>query len=84
MLVKTSIMTPLIDQFFLRTLKYKAINRTKVKKQNVPSKILTGYSIGCFDISPKETIVNHKKAHTSPNAPTADRPNDIVEVLILQ
>lgn len=33
---------------------------------------------------PNETIVNHIKAQVSPNAPTADNPNDITEELILQ
>lgn len=50
----------------------------------MPSKILSGYSIGCFDIAPNETIVTHKKAQTSPNAPTADKPNDNALVFILQ
>ena len=54
------------------------------KKQTIPSKMLTGYSTGCFDISPNATIENHKKAQTSPNAPTADKAKDIAEVFILQ
>ena len=83
-LVNISIQNPLIDQLILRALKYKAIKTTKAKKQTIPSKILTGYSIGCLDISPNETIENHKKAQTSPAAPTADNPNESAVVLMLQ
>ena len=79
-----SMQNPLIDQFILRSFKYTAIKTTNAKKQTIPSKMLTGYSIGCFDISPNETIENHKKAQTSPNAPTPDNPKDITEVFILQ
>ena len=75
---------PLIDQLILRTLKYKTIRTTKVKKQRIPSNTLTGYSIGCFDISPNETIINQREAHTSPPAPTADNPNESAVVLMLQ
>ena len=80
MLVIISIHKPLIDQLTFRSLKYTAIKITNTKKQTIPSKILTGYSIGCFDISPNETIENHTKAQTSPKAPTPDNPKDIVEV----
>ena len=83
-LVNISIQNPLIDQLMLRALKYKAIKTKKAKKQTIPSKILTGYSIGCLDISPNETIENHKKAQTSPAAPTADNPNESAVVLMLQ
>ena len=83
-LVKTSIIMPLIDQFNLRALKYKAIKIINAKKQSTPSNTITGYSKRCFDISPNETIVNHIKAQTSPNAPTPDNTNDIAEELILQ
>ena len=83
-LVNISMQTPLIDQLMLRTLKYIATKTINVKKQKIPSNTLTGYSIGCFDISPNEVIENHKKAHTSPNAPTADKPNESAVVLMLQ
>ena len=83
-LVNISIQNPLIDQLILRALKYKAIKTTKAKKQTIPSKILTGYSIGCLDISPNETMVNQRKAHTSPAAPTADNPKESTVVLMLQ
>ena len=83
-LVNISIQNPLIDQLILRALKYKAIKTTKAKKQTIPSKILTGYSIGCLDISPNETIENRKKAQTSPAAPTADNPKESAVVLMLQ
>lgn len=79
-----SIIKPFIDQFVLRSFKYTAIKTTNAKKQTIPSKTLTGYSIGCFDISPNETIENHIKTQTSPIAPTQDKPKDIKEVLILQ
>ena len=83
-LVNISIQKPLTDQFVLRNFKYTAIKIANAKKQTIPSKMLTGYSIGYFDISPNETIENHKKAQTSPNAPTPDNPNDITELFILQ
>ena len=83
-LVNISIQKPLTDQFVSRNFKYTAIKITNAKKQTIPSKMLTGYSIGYFDISPNEAIENHKKAQTSPNAPTPDNPKDITEVFILQ
>ena len=83
-LVNISIQNPLIDQLILRALKYKAIKTAKAKKQRIPSKMLTGYSIGYFDISPNETIASQLKAHTSPAAPTADNPNESAVVLMLQ
>ena len=84
MLVKTSIINPLIDQFVLRIFKYNAIKTINPKKEIIPSNTLTGYSIGCLEISPNETIESHKKAQTSPNAPTADNPNESALVLMLQ
>ena len=84
MLVKTSIINPLIDQFIFRNFKYIAIKTINAKKQRIPSDTLIGYSIGCLDISPNETIENHKKAQTSPAAPTADNPNESAAVLMLQ
>ena len=84
MLVKTSIMIPLIDQFVLRTLKYTAIKAINAKKQRLPSNTLAGYSIGCFDASPKAAITNQIHAHTSPAAPTADNPTERTVVFMLQ
>ena len=84
MLVKTSIINPLIDQFVLRVFKYNAIKTINPKKEIIPVNTLTGYSIGCLDISPNETTESHKKAQTSPNAPTADNPKESAVVLILQ
>ena len=84
MLVKISIIKPLRDRFTLRCFTYITIKTINVKRQTMPSKILSGYSIGCFAITPNETIVTHKKAQTSPNAPTADKPNDNALVFILQ
>lgn len=84
MLVKTSIINPLIDQFVLRVFKYNAIKTINTQKEIIPSNTLTGYSIGCLDISPNETMVNQRKAHTSPAAPTADNPNESIVVLTLQ
>ena len=83
-LVNISIQNPLIDQFVLRIFKYNAIKTINPKKEIIPSNTLTGYSIGCLDISPNETIVNQRKAHTSPAAPTADNPNESTVVLMLQ
>ena len=83
-LINISMQNPLIDQLILRALRYKAIKTTKTKKQNIPSNTLTGYSIGCLDISLNETIVNQRKAHTSPAAPTADNPKESAVVLMLQ
>ena len=83
-LVNISIQKPLTDQFILRSFKYKAVKTRNAKKQTIPSKMLTGYSIGYLDISPNEPIENHKKAHTSPAAPTADNPNESAVVLMLQ
>ena len=40
--------------------------------------------MGFLDIFPNETIENHKKAQTSPAAPTADNPNESAVVLMLQ
>jgi hypothetical protein len=76
--------SPLIDQFIFRNFKYIAIKTINAKKQSIPSDTLIGYSIGCLDISPNETIENHKKAQTSPAAPTADNPNESAVVLMLQ
>ena len=84
MLVDISIIIPLIDQLLLRILIYTIIKTKKASKQKTPSNILKGYSIGCFDISPNETIENHKNTKTRPNAPMADKPADISEVDILQ
>ena len=84
MLVKTSIMIPLIDQFVLRTLKYTAIKTTNAKKQRLPSNTLAGYLIGYFEISPKATVTNQIHAHTSPAAPTADNPTERTVVFMLQ
>lgn len=84
MLVKTSIITPLTDGFLLRILKYTRIKATNTAKQKSPSAMLTGYMIGCFAISPNETIENHKNAQISPNAPTADKPKDTAEVFRVQ
>ena len=83
-LVNISIQNPLIDQFVLRIFKYNAIKTINPKKEIIPSNTLTGYSIGCLDISPNETIANQRKTHTSPAAPTADNPNESAVVLILQ
>ena len=83
-LVNISIQKPLTDQFVLRNFKYTAIKIANAKKQTIPSKMLTGYSIGFFNVSPNETIENHKKAQISPNAPKPDNPKDITEVFILQ
>ena len=83
-LVNISMQNPLSDQAVFLNFKYNTIKIIKTKKQAIPSKILIGYSIGCFDISPNETIENHKKTHTSPNAPMPDNPKDITEVFILQ
>ena len=77
-------MSPFIDQFVSRTFKYMAIKTIKAKKQRIPINTLAGYAIGCFDISPNETIVNHRKAHTSPAAPAADNPKESAVVLMLQ
>ena len=84
MLVKTSIIMPLIDQFILRSFKYKAINTINTKKLKIPSITLTGYSIGYCDILPKETIINQQKTHTNPTAPTADIPKESAVVFMLQ
>ena len=83
-LVNISIQNPLIDQLNFRALKYKAIKRKKAKKLKIPSNTIIGYSIGCLDTSPYETIANQRKTHTSPAAPTADNPNESAVVLILQ
>ena len=83
-LVKISITNPFTDQFILRSFKYSAINATKTKKETIPSKIVIGYSTGCLDTSPNETIESHIRAQASPNAPIADNPMDIAEVLMLQ
>lgn len=84
MLVKASIITPLIDQFFLRIFKYNAIKIISPKKEMIPSNTLTGYLMGFFAISPKATIEYHKIVHKSPDAPRIDNPKDITEVFILQ
>lgn len=84
MLVKTSIITPIMDQFFPRTMKYRPIKRINAKKQSTPSDMLTGYSIGNFDDPSNITIASHRNAQASPAAPTPDKPNDIAEVFILQ
>ena len=84
MLVKTSIIIPLNDQFVLRVFKYNAIKTINNKKEIIPSKTLAGYSIGYLDISSNETIENHKKAQASPNAPTADTAKESAVVLRLQ
>ena len=83
-LVNISMQNPLIDQFIFRNFKYIAIKTINAKKQRIPSNTLIGYSIGRLDISPNETIVNQRKAHTSPAAPTADNPNESAVVLMLQ
>ena len=83
-LVNISMQSPLIDQFIFRNFKYIAIKTINAKKQSIPSDTLIGYSIGCLDISPNETMVNQRKAHTSPAAPTADNPNENAVVLMLQ
>ena len=83
-LVNISMQSPLIDQFIFRNFKYIAIKTINAKKQRIPSNTLIGYLIGCLDISPNETMVNQRKAHTSPAAPTADNPKESAVVLMLQ
>ena len=60
MLVNMSIQNPLIDQLFLRSIKYIAIRTINIKKQIIPSKMLTGYTIGYVDILPEETIKSQR------------------------
>ena len=83
-LVNISIQNPLIDQFVLRIFKYNAIKTINPKKEIIPNNTLTGYSIGCLDISPSESKVNKRKADTSLAAPTADNPKESAVVLMLQ
>ena len=40
--------------------------------------------MGFLDIFPNETIENNKTKQTSPDAPTADNPNESAVVLMLQ
>lgn len=83
MLVRISIKKPLTDQSFPRSPKYKTIKIIKAKREITPSNTLTGYEIGCLDISPKATIVYHIRAHTNPIAPTNDIPKESSVVFIL-
>lgn len=84
MLVRMSIIKPLTDQRKHRCFKYRAIRMIKTKKQVIPKRMLTGYSIGYLDTSLKAIMANQLKAQVKPNAPIADKLKDIAEVFTVR